>query len=140
MAVQGHTILVVEDNEDHALLVRLAARRVQSNLDIRIARDGRDAVAYLGGAPPYADRAEHPLPELVILDLVMPNLDGFGVLEWIKGRPALQTLPVVVLTSSVNPKDETRALSAGARAFHTKPASLDELGVEVRHILERWLR
>lgn len=138
--MQGHTILVVEDNEDHALLVKLAARRVDAPMDIRIATDGLDAVAYLGGTAPYDDRGVHPMPDLVILDLAMPNMDGFGVLEWIRGRPDLQELPVVVLTSSVNPNDEARALSAGARAFHTKPASLDELGVEVRHILERWLR
>lgn len=140
MSVHGRTILVVEDNADHALLVQLAARRVESGLDIRIARDGREAVAYLGGEGAYQDRVAHPVPDLVILDLIMPHLDGFGVLAWMQGQAAVRDLPVVVLTSSSNPGDEARALEAGARAFRTKPSSLEDLGTEVRTIVERWLR
>lgn len=133
------TVLVVEDNPDHALLVRLAAERVDSDLDVRVAVDGRQAVAYLEGDDEYGDRTLHPFPRLVILDLIMPRLDGFGVLEWIRSQAGLRDLPVVVFTSSISPRDESRALKLGASAFHTKPADLSELGGQVRDIVSRWL-
>jgi CheY-like chemotaxis protein len=135
----GRTILVVEDNADHAVLVRLAARRVDPLLDVRIASDGVEAVAYLAGDSPFGDRLEHPFPELVLLDLAMPRLDGLGVLSWVATRPDLSHLPIVVLTSSASPGDEARSLAAGARSFHTKPADLTELGEQVRGVVERWV-
>ncbi len=133
------TVLVVEDNPDHALLVRIAVRRAAPELDVRIVGDGCRAISYLDGADPYDDRTKNPFPRLVILDLVMPGMDGFGVLEWMAGKPAFETLPVVVLTSSANPRDEARALEGGAAAFFTKPASLDELSDTVHAIVEQWL-
>lgn len=139
MSVEARTVLVVEDNSDHALLVQLAAERVDPSLDVHVAPDGREAVAYLSGEPPYDDRSTHPFPSLVMLDLIMPRLDGFGVLDWIGHQSGLRDLPVVVLTSSVNPGDESRAAAGGARAFHTKPADMEQLGATVRAIVERWL-
>ena len=135
-----HTVLVVEDDPDHALLVRLAAGPVDPSLDVRVVGDGAHAIDYLEGKDPYSDRGAHPFPDLVILDLMMPVLDGFGVLEWIRRRPSFASLPVVVLTSSSNPRDERRALRLGASAFHTKPMDLTDLGHEVRGIVTRWLR
>lgn len=134
------TVLVVEDNPDHALLVQIAAHRAVPDLDVRIVTDGLDAVAYLEGQAPYEDRRMHPLPGLLILDLKMPRLDGFGVLEWVRARRDDRGPPVVVLTSSVSPQDEKRALQMGASAFHTKPADLERLGDQVRDIVARWLR
>ncbi|MGD8321135.1 MAG: response regulator [Gemmatimonadota bacterium] len=139
MPKQPRTVLVVEDNADHALLMRLAARRIARDLDVRIASNGREAVAYLAGDPPFTDRSHHPFPSLVILDLGMPLLDGFGVLSWIREQDGLGELPVVVLTSSVNPTDQRRARQGGARAFFTKPANMDDLGRTVEEIVERWL-
>jgi len=133
------TILIVEDNPDHALLVRIAARRVYPDLDVRIVGDGEKATAYLSGNAPFENRLAHPFPRLLILDLVMPRLDGFGLLAWIDDQPQLKELPVVTFTSSVNPGDEERALALGADAFYTKPADLDELSNTVRAIVERWL-
>lgn len=132
-------VLVVEDNADHALLVQLAAHRAVPGLDVRIVPDGLHAVAYLDGKAPYDDRQVHPFPGLLILDLKMPRLDGFGVLEWIRARGDGRGLPVVVLTSSDSPRDQKRALQLGASAFHTKPADLERLGEQVRDIVARWL-
>lgn len=139
MPQQRTTVLVVEDNADHALLVRLAAERIAPHVDVRIASNGLEGVAYLVGEPPFDDRAAYPFPSLVILDLIMPGLDGFGVLSRVGQDDRLAELPVVVLTSSVNPRDELRALEGGARAFFTKPADMDRLGDTVQEILERWL-
>jgi CheY-like chemotaxis protein len=120
--------------------VQLAAHKAVPDVDVRIAGDGLEAVAYLEGRAPYDDRRTHPIPGLVILDLIMPRLDGFGVLGWIRAREdGTRRLPVVVLTSSVSPRDQKRALEMGASAFHTKPADLDRLGDLVRDIVARWL-
>jgi CheY-like chemotaxis protein len=137
LAPRDVVILLVEDNPDHTFFIRLAAERALPDLDVRGVPDGRQCVSYLQGGAPFEDRDEHPFPHLVILDLVMPHLDGFGVLDWIAGQPGLADLPVVVLTSSVNPADEARALSMGARAFHSKPADVLELAAIVAAIVER---
>lgn len=134
------TVLVVEDNRDHALLVRIAARRALPAVDIRIAEDGHAAIAYLAGRAPFQDRDAHPFPQLVLLDLFMPDVDGFGVLEWMASEELLERVPVVVMTSSVNARDEERSLRLGAKAFHSKPSDLDELSRLVRSIVEHWAR
>ena len=140
MAFQDRTILVVEDNRDHALLVRMAARNAFPDIDVRVAGDGREGVAYLAGTPPFQGRQAHPYPDLIILDLIMPGMDGFAVLEWIGNESVRVTPPVAVLTSSVSPNDQEKALALGAKAFHTKPASFEELTEVVRQIVEEWLR
>lgn len=129
----------MEDNPDHALLVQLAAARVDARLDVRVCADGQEAVDLLSGVPPFDDRTQHPMPDLVLLDLIMPRLDGFGVLTWVRQQPHLKKLPVIVLTSSISPLDETRALRLGASGFYTKPADLQELGEQVHSIVKRWL-
>ena len=133
------TLLVIEDARDHAILVRVAARRALPGLDVRVAGDGREGIAYLAGTPPFQDRRSHPLPNLIVLDLLMPEVDGFAVLEWIRDRGAALSIPVVVLTSSENPEHEERSLALGAHAFYKKPADLDELGDVVREIVAEWV-
>lgn len=133
------TLLVIEDARDHALLVRVAARRALPGLDVRVAGDGREGIAYLAGKPPFQDRRSHPVPDLIILDLLMPDVDGFAVLEWLRDqRPAIH-VPVVVLTSSENDEHEQRSLDLGARAFYRKPGDLDTLDTVVRSIVEAWV-
>lgn len=133
------TVLVVEDNPDHALLVRMAADRARPGVDVRVVSKGEEAVAYLSGQAPYGDRGAHPVPDLVILDLLLPGLGGFQILEWCRERPELAGVPRVVLSSSVNPSHEERALELGARSFHSKPPDVVELGETVGRILERWV-
>ncbi len=133
------TLLVVEDARDHAILVRVAARRALPGLDVRVAGDGREGIAYLAGTPPFQDRRSHPMPDLIILDLLMPEVDGFAVLEWVAEARGMEEIPVVVLTSSENPEHEGRSLGLGAKAFYKKPPNLDELGDVVRKIVEEWI-
>lgn len=131
------TLLVIEDARDHALLVRVAARRAMPGLDVRVAGDGREGIAYLDGTPPFQDRRSHPLPDLIILDLLMPDTDGFAVLEWMSENRS--PIPVVVLTSSENDAHEARSLELGAKAFYRKPSDLEQLGEVVRTIVENWV-
>ena len=137
--VRSPTLLVIEDTEDQALLVGIAARHAHPGLDVRMARDGEDGIAYLSGTDHFGDRKKYPLPDLVILDLFMPEVDGFAVLEWLQTADPPIEAPVVVLTSSPDEKDRERALELGAAEVHTKPGSLDELGPTVRDIVHRWI-
>lgn len=134
------TLLVVEDARDHAILVRVAARRALPGLDVRVAGDGREGIAYLAGTPPFQDRRSHPVPDLIILDLLMPEVDGFAVLEWVQGQSSLRNVPIVVLTSSEHKDHQERSLGLGAVAFYRKPADLDSLGDTVRSIVEEWIQ
>ncbi len=136
------TILVVEDDPDHALLVSMAARRVHPAVDVRVLGKGEQAMAYLEGAPPYEDRRANPTPSLVILDLLLPGLGGLDFLEWVSesSDPATRDIPVVVLSSSLDPGDRKRSLELGARSFHSKPPDLGELGETVGTILRQWIQ
>jgi CheY-like chemotaxis protein len=132
-------LLVIEDAREHAILVRVAARRALPGLDVRVAGDGREGIAYLAGTPPFQDRRSHPTPDLIILDLLMPEIDGFAVLEWINEKRMVERLPVVVLTSSPDPAAEERSMALGAQAFYRKPDDLDQLGRIVKEIVESYL-
>lgn len=141
MATAGSepTLLVIEDAKDQAILVGVAARRSHPGLRVEAVHDGFDGVSYLAGVEPFEDRDKHPLPDLVILDLFMPDVDGFAVLKWIRKQPELATMPVVVLTSSGNPNDESRARWLGASAVFRKPEDLGNLGAVVKEIVEAYI-
>ena len=139
MQVSDPTLLVIEDARDHAILVQVAARRAIPGLDVQVAGDGREGIAYLEGTPPFQDRQAHPFPGLVILDLIMPDIDGFGVLGWLRERRGPGHVPVIVLTSSQDPDDEGRSLALGAREFLRKPADLDSLAKVVGDIVKEYL-
>jgi CheY-like chemotaxis protein len=134
------TILLVEDNEDDALLVQRAFRKIGSAHPIRVLSHGEAAVDYLAGQGAYADRASHPLPALMLLDLKLPRRSGFEVLEWLRGQPGLRRLPVVVLTSSRESEDVGRAADLGANSYLVKPVEFDDLQEMVNTLRLYWLR
>ena len=120
-------ILVVEDDQDHALLIRSVFEHRSLGEVIRVVSTGPEAIAYLEGVPPYDDRAQYPLPKVIILDLNLPITSGFEVLGWLSGSEEHSDIPVVVFTSSTDPEDERKAYALGARAFKSKPAHFGEL-------------
>ena len=93
-------ILLVEDREDDILVLRKAFERAEAPTALQVARDGEEAIGYLSGTGKYSNRAEYPLPSLVLLDLRMPRVDGFEVLRWIRNQSGLDALIVIVLSSS----------------------------------------
>src|SRR5882762_10353741 len=107
-------ILIAEDSEDDIVLIRRAFEKAKVLNPLHFVRDGAEAMAYLKGEGKYANRAEFPLPELLLLDLKMPRVDGFDVLRWIRQQPGLSTLRVVVLTSSEDIRDVNVAYRLGA--------------------------
>jgi CheY-like chemotaxis protein len=133
------TLLVIEDADDQALLVGMAARRAHPGLNVHTVTNGLEGLAYLRGLAPFDDRTRHPLPNLVILDLYMPELDGFEVLSWIKEHMKETSFPIVVLTASVRPDDEAKAMELGAMSVHKKPGELQALADTVSEIVHKWI-
>jgi CheY-like chemotaxis protein len=131
--------LVIEDAADQALLAGIAAERAHPGLRVETATNGVEGIAYLRDSAPFREGPGRATPDLVILDLLMPEIDGFGVLEWIHERQNPPPFPVVVLTSSPKPEDESRALALGAVAVHRKPADVAALGETVQAIVHRWI-
>jgi CheY-like chemotaxis protein len=124
---QDKIILLVEDNADDVSLIERAFRKAQIENRVEVVNDGDQAVAYLSGEGLYADRVAYPLPSLVLLDLKMPRRNGFEVLSWIRSRPELKGLQVVILTGSLEKKDVTRASELGADSFLIKPVTFERL-------------
>lgn len=133
------TILVVEDEPDAVTLLEHAFTKAGITTPLRAVSDGDLALAYLQGAPPYADRRLYPRPQLVLLDLKLPRCSGLEVLARIRADPALAGLPVVILTSSRERSDVFRAYAAGANSYLVKPSSLGELITLAGVFRDYWL-
>jgi CheY-like chemotaxis protein len=114
-------ILLVDDNQDDVLLIMRAFQRAGLSHPIDCVSGGNEAINYLNGEHPYDDRRKYPLPELVLLDIKMPAIDGFDVLRWIRSRPQYRRLCVVMLTSSDEIRDVNLAYQLGANSFLVKP-------------------
>lgn len=133
-------ILLAEDREDDVFLIRKAFAKGNITNPMQVVRDGEEAISYLTGEGKSSNRAEYPLPALLLLDLKMPRIDGFEVLTWIRGQPSLSNLRVVVLTSSQEMRDVNRAYSLGANSFMVKPMDFEN-AVELGKVLNTyWLR
>jgi CheY-like chemotaxis protein len=118
-------ILLVEDSPDDVFFLKRALRHAQVEADLRVVTNGREAQSYLSGAAPYADRRKHPLPWLVLLDLRMPLMSGLEVLAWIRSRPNLANLSVIVLTSSLEDSEMQRTFELGVVSYLVKPPTAE---------------
>jgi CheY-like chemotaxis protein len=112
-------ILLVEDSEDDVFFMQRALRQAGVHNPLHVVRNGQEAIDYLSGQNDFSDREQHPLPDLVFLDLKMPGTNGFDVLKWIREQPL--SIPVVVLTSSSEEIDRQRAQELGADCYLLKP-------------------
>jgi CheY-like chemotaxis protein len=131
--------LLVEDSESDAILIRRAFIKGNVINPLQVVTAGDQAIAYLKGEGPFSNRSEYPLPELVLLDLKLPGIDGFQVLRWIRQQPDLRALRVVVLTSSDRIQDVNMAYQLGANSFLVKPVDFERF-VEISQALRGyWL-
>jgi CheY-like chemotaxis protein len=121
------TILLVDDNEDDVFIMRTVFRKVGISNPVQVLTNGEEAIHYLSGEGPFADRERFPLPAIILLDLNMPRVNGFEVLNWIRKQPGLKRLIVEVLTASSRPGDVERAFDAGANSYLVKPSRMEEL-------------
>src|SRR3954471_2677991 len=131
-------ILLVEDRADDVKLVLRSFEKAGITNPVQVVGDGEEAIAYLNGSGTYSNRDEHPLPELVLLDLKMPKVDGFEVLKWIRAHPQLSQLRVVVLTSSDDIRDLNLAYKLGANSFLVKPMDFNHFVELSSFIADNW--
>jgi CheY-like chemotaxis protein len=124
-------ILLVEDDPGDVVMTREAFQDYKVRNNLHVVNDGTEAMAFLRRQGDYADR---PRPDLVLLDLNLPKMDGREVLEAIKSDPELASIPVVVLTTSENEDDVLRSYSLHANAYVTKPVDFERFIEVVRQI------
>jgi len=133
-------VLLAEDNPEDVLLVRRAFEENQAPNPVFAVGNGEEAIQYLAGEGPYADRAAHPFPALFLLDLKMPVKDGLEVLQWLHDHPEIpRRLPVVVLSSTELPNETQMAYAMDIQACIVKPLSYSELREKIRILKEYWL-
>lgn len=132
-------ILHVEDDPNDVLLVGLAFRKSDAGAVLQVVNDGEQAVQYLAGKGAYSNRQTFPLPTIVLLDLKLPRRSGLEVLSWVRGQDDLRRLPIIMLTSSNQQGDITKAYDLGINSFLVKPSALEELTAMVRKVCGYWL-
>lgn len=132
-------VLVAEDNEDHLFLTTRALEQTNHGLRLEVqgVRDGEEALDFFYRRGKYEDA---PRPHLLLLDLKMPKVDGFEVLDAIKGDPDLRSIPVVVLTSSDRPEDVEETYRRGGNSYVTKPVSPTGMREGLRDITDYWMQ
>jgi CheY-like chemotaxis protein len=130
-------VLMADDDAEDCMLATEAFRESGSEAAFSCVEDGIELMDYLS----ERSRSEaEALPDLILLDLNMPRKDGRKALVEIKSEPALQRIPIVILTTSEEQKDIAFTMKAGAESFITKPATFDEWVEMMRSLTESWLR
>jgi len=132
-------ILYAEDEENDVFFLEHAFKMAGSPHSLSVVADGEQAIQYLAGVAPYADRIAHPYPGLLLLDINMPKRTGLEVLEWLRQQPHLKSMPVLMLTSSSRQEDVDRACLLGADDYLFKPSDPLKLIDLVKSLDERWL-
>jgi len=125
-------ILLVEDDPDHELLTIRALKKSNIANDIRVARDGEEAINLLFGENPLS-------PQVILLDLKLPKLDGLEVLRRVRESESTRLLPVVVLTSSDEERDVVRSYQLGVNSYIRKPVNFNDFAEATRQLGMYWL-
>jgi len=132
-------ILHAEDEPAHAAIVRIALQRKVRDVELRQVDDGQAALDYLYRRGPFQNPAVAPKPDLILLDLRMPRIAGLEVLAIVKKDPELQTIPVVVLTTSDIEEDRLAAGARGVDGYVTKPVDFDKFVTMIDKLCSVWL-
>jgi CheY-like chemotaxis protein len=120
--------------------MRQAMKKIVGARILRTVTDGEEALNYLTGSGRYADRSGFPFPNVLLLDLKMPRMNGFEVLEWVRKKSPMPQLPVVVFSASLEEKDRQKAYSLGANSFLVKPSDPKKLISMVQTMEMYWLK
>jgi len=131
-------VLQVEDDPNDISLLSFAFQKFLPQHELKSVTSGREARAYLGGEGKYADRERYAFPHIVLLDLKLPDEDGFEVLRWIRAQPTMRSLVVVLFSASVFPGDVEKGLSLGANSYVAKFTDLDELASFFKALEAYW--
>jgi CheY-like chemotaxis protein len=137
--MEQSVILLVEDNPDDEALTLRALKKNNIRNEVVIARDGVEAVDYLFGTGAHAGRDLSIMPPVILLDLRLPKMDGFEVLERFRYSEFTRSLPVVILTTSSEDQDRIRGHDLGANSFVRKPVEFDKFIEALRQLGLYWL-
>ena len=137
---QPITILMADDDPDDRLMTQEAFAECRLRNPLKFVTDGEELLDYLHRRAPYDDDQAYPMPGLVLLDLNMPRKDGREVLREIKADPQLQSIPVVILTTSKAEEDVVRSYKDGVNSFITKPVTFAALIDVVQTLGKYWLQ
>jgi two-component system response regulator len=137
--MEEKTILLVEDNPDDELLAVRALRKNKIMNKVVVARDGAEALDYLFGTGTYEGRDMGEMPQVILLDLKLPKVDGLEVLKRLRNDERTKVLPVVVLTSSKEERDLTDSYRLGANSYIRKPVDFAQFTEAVRQLGLYWL-
>ena len=127
MSARDFCILYVDDDENDIRLVKFASDPAGVSHCLQTVNSGSQAIDYFQGRGHYADRSKFPLPNVLLLDLRMPRMNGLDVLRWLRTQPDLTGTVVIVFTASAHPDDVMRACELGANAFVQKPSGQAQL-------------
>jgi CheY-like chemotaxis protein len=133
------SILIVDDSSDDVALLKRAFKKAGVANPLSWVKSGNEAISYLNGSPPFSDRLRHPLPNVILLDLSMPDGNGFEVLKWIRAKFPAGGLLIVVLTRAEDIHLVNRAYALGANSFLTKPGKVEELEELIEIFSGYWL-
>ena len=137
--MEDKVILLVEDNADDEMLTLRALKKNNIRNEVVVARDGSEALDYLFGTGIHAGRDLRMMPQIILLDLKLPKVDGFEVLTRVRSSEATKLLPVVILTTSNEDQDRIRGYGLGANSFVRKPVEFDKFIEAVRQLGLYWL-
>ena len=132
-------VLYVEDEEDDVFLLGHCFKEAGIPNPLLSVPDGEAALEFLGGTGKYSNRAEYPLPVLLLLDINLPMVSGLEVLKWLRARPDLGFLPTLILSSSSQESDIRRAYELGANGYLAKPSGIRKLLTTAKAIRDYWL-
>jgi CheY-like chemotaxis protein len=133
------TILLVEDTPSDAALTRRGFDKTNVLNPIVWVKNGQEGLAYLSGLGQYGDRNRYPLPALILLDLDLPEMTGFELLQWKRSQPNIRRIPVVILTIDTASSAVNAAYDLGANSYLVKPGDPEEIMRVVKTIQEYWL-
>jgi len=139
METKSQVVLSVDDNDVDGALLERAFKRTSIPAQLYRVSEGPQAMAYLSGDGIYQDRQAYPLPDLVLLDLVMPKMSGMEVLKWIRQQAVTKRTKVLIFTSSEKPEDVQVANQIGADGYLLKPTRFDDLKKLVKSVYDQWL-
>jgi two-component system, response regulator len=137
--MHNKTILLVEDNADDEKLTLRALKKNNVSNEVVVARNGVEALEYLFGTGSYAGRDLNIMPQVVLLDLKLPKLDGLEVLRRLRADERTKLLPIVILTSSVEEKDRISGYGLGANSYVRKPVDFNQFSEAARQLGLYWL-
>ena len=132
-------ILLVEDNPDDEALTLRALKKNNILNEVVVARDGAEALDFLFGTGSYAGRDLTIMPEVILLDINLPKINGLEVLEKIRATERTRLLPVVILTTSNEEQDKLKSYTLGANSFIRKPVDFQQFSEAIRQLGVYWL-